>query len=550
MMSRKGSFSIRKLMSPEEAVNLIKDGDTVTVSGMSGVNVPDLVLANLEARFLKTGRPQGLTVTGSSFEAGNGIERFAHEKMLKRYIGTWFYLYHRLRDLISGNKIEAYCFPLITHHHWIREIARGSVGLITHIGINTSYDPRILGGKLNESTKEDLVEIINLKGKEYLLYLSMPINVAIIRGTTADEDGNISQEKESFKAGVFYQAMAARNSGGVVIAQVERFARAGSIHPRMVEVPGTLVDAIVLDPKQPDNSAFPDRVIQGTTGEIEVPYPTINPIPLSAEKVIARRCCMEIGLGQNVNVGVGIPMRDITNVSIEEDIENLYRIMVEHGTYGGLSFAISQQINPTYFFSYSELLDFWNGGGLDLCFLGIGEVDVNGNLNIDRWRGNLVGAGGAPDIAYNAKKLVFCGTLTSGGVRHYVENGKITILKEGANKRFVKKTGWISINCKDLVQMGREVLFITERAVFKLTKEALLLTEIAPGIDIGRDVISQMEYTPSIRSDPKIMEAAIFREEKMGLRSRFDIPAAPGKKFRGPLLEIRGNFERIGTKTK
>jgi propionate CoA-transferase len=520
-----------KVVDVEQAVGLVASGNTVTVSGILGVLYPEKVMAALAARFLSTGEPRDLTwFDPTPTGRGPGFEHFAHQGMLKRVIDSWYTPFPELVNMIQENQVEAYCLPLGTLHLLVREMARGSPGLLSQVGLNTYVDPRVQGGKLNSMTQEDLIKVIDYEGEDWLLYKTFPVDAAIIRGTTADEDGNLSVEEEPLTLGILYQAMAAKNSGGKVIAQVKRLAARGTIPPRKVEVPGILVDAIVLEPNQVQNETFPDRHTPGLAGEFRVPEPPIEIVPLDCDKVIARRAAMELRPGQVINCGGGIPILTFLPVAREEGVQELVTVTIEHGSLGGLFTALGSSANPTTMLTYQPLFDFYHGGGLDLTFLGIGQADQEGNINLDKFGPTVAGAGGSMDIAHATEKVVFCGTFTQGGLEAQAGDGKIAIVQEGRNKKFLKEVELITLNGRDMWRKGKDVLYITERAVFRLREQGPELVEIAPGIDLERDIIGQMEFRPIIADGLREMDSRIFHDEEMGLRRDLlgeDAPARP-----------------------
>lgn len=511
-----------KVITAAEAAGLIKSGDTITVSGLTGFLVPEKIIQALEERFATTGQPRDLTfMEPTPIGAGPGKEHWLQEGLVRRFIITYSDVAvdpERSRLILDG-KAEAFVLPLGTAHLLLQEIARGSPGLLTKVGLRTYVDPRIEGGRLN--TKEDLVEVVTLRGEEWLLYKSFPINVALIKGSTADEDGNISLEEDPLLLSVFYQAMAARNSGGKVIAQVKRLAGRGSLHPRMVEVPGLLVDAIVVDPAQEQSSRFPGAFCHGIDGQIKIPAPAAPSYPLNFEKIISKRATLELHPDWVINLGGGTP-RYVPLIMIEEDIHDLTQISLEHGTLGGVCYGRPFHINPTYFLSYQDVFNLYRGGGLDACFLGFGQTDQEGNVNLSLFGGELLrGPGGAMDIAHDTPKVYFLGSFTRDRLKTETKDGKLIIAQEGRAKKLVRRVDQITMNGRYMWEKGQQVYYITERCVFKLSGEGLVLTEIAPGIDLERDILAQMEFTPHIAPDLKPMDRRVFLDQPMGLRKEW-----------------------------
>ena len=513
-----------KAATVDDAVYLIPDGCTVTVGGFVAQSAPEYVLEALGRRFKETGSPKNLTLLfggGPGDFATRGLNHLAHPGMLKRTVGAHYGQVPMLAQLALENKIEAYCLPMGSTSRMIRAAASRQPGHITEVGFGTLVDPAFGGGKLNAKTTENLVEQIEVLGKKYLIYKAIPIDVAIVRGTTGDEDGNITMEHESLLCDHMNQAMAARSRRGLVICEVKDFVAARTLRARDVRIPGTLVDCVVPSPAEYHKMSFFKVSDRSWTGQISVnTMSKPQPFPLSERKVIARRAAMELLSSQVVCIGLGMP-EGVALVANEERILPFLELTTEAGVHGGVGATgrnFGPAVDPEAFLSINQQFDFYSGGGLDICFLGNAETDESGNVNITRVGKKLNGPGGFIEVSQSTKRVNLLGTFTAGGLEIAVKDGKLQIVKEGSVKKFVKKVKEVTFAGPVAAEKGQIVNFITERCVFSLTREGLELVEIAPGVDLQRDILDQMEFAPIIRKPlPRLMDSAIFRNELMGL---------------------------------
>ena len=510
-----------KIVTAAEAVAVIRDGDTLANSGFVGTGAPEELLAALEHRFHETGGPRNLTVVfaaGQGDAKERGLNRLGHEGLLKRVIGGHWGLIPKVARLAVANRIEAYNLPQGVISHLYREIAGRRAGVFTKVGLRTFVDPRLDGGKINAMTTEDLVRLLEIDGEEWLHYKTFPIHVAFVRGTTADPAGNVTMEKEALTLDNLAMAMAAHNSGGLVIAQVERIAESGTLNPRNVRIPGVLVDCVVVARPEYHRQTYATRYEPGYSGEVKVPLGSIAGLPLDERKIVARRACFELPMGGCVNLGIGMP-EGVASVANEERILKFVTLTTEPGVIGGLpagGMNFGAATNTEAVIDQNEQFDFYDGGGLDVACLGLAECDADGNVNVSRFGSRLAGAGGFINISQTARKIIFLGTFTAGGLRECCRDGNLVIEQEGGAGKFVKRVAQVTFSGAYAAEKGQPVLYVTERCVFRRVADGIELIEVAPGIDIDRDILAHMEFRPIIR-DPQPMDPRIFRPQPMGL---------------------------------
>ena len=511
-----------KIVSVDEAIAIIRDGDTISVSGFVGIGTPDELLIALEQRFLREHHPAGLTLVFAAAPGDGkerGLNRLAHKGLIKRVVGGHWGLVPKIAELAVDNLIEAYNLPLGVVAHLYRDIAARRPGTITKVGLRTFVDPRLQGGKLNNVTTQDIVQLMEIDGETWLRYKTFPINVALVRGTTCDPNGNITMEREALTLDNLAAAMAAKNSRGFVIAQVERIAASDTLNPREVQIPGVLVDCVVLSKPENHLQTYGTPYNHAYSGRHRVPLDRIQPMLLDERKVIARRCAFDLPLGGVVNLGIGMP-EGVAAVAAEERILKYVTLTAEPGIVGGVpqgGLDFGTALNPEAVIQQNQQFDFYDGGGLDLACLGMAQADAAGNVNVSRFGRRLAGAGGFINISQNAKKLLFAGTFTAGGLELEIADGKIAIPKEGRASKFIEAVEQVTFSGEYAAEIGQPVYYVTERCVFQRTTLGLELIEVAPGIEIERDILKQMRFKPVITREPKPMDDRIFRPESMGL---------------------------------
>ncbi|NNC39788.1 MAG: 3-oxoacid CoA-transferase [Acidimicrobiia bacterium] len=513
-----------KLVSAEDAARLVPDGATVIVGGSgAGHAVPQKFIDALATLYREEGKPRDLTtvrVVGIGDFAERGFSQLALPGLMRRTIGSNIGNEPELAKLVADGSIEAYSFPQGVLSQLCREIAAGRPGLITKVGLHTYVDPRQTGGKQG-AAQEDLVEVVQLAGQEWLLFRSFPIDVAVIRGSRIDEDGNLTLDQEAINGEMLAMAMAARNSGGGVIAQAGDLVPSGSLIPRRVQVPGALIDFAFIDPDQ--TQTYLTDYSPYLAGAERMVEPSEAPeTPLVVRKVIARRSLLEFGRGQVANLGFGIS-QSIGAIAQEEGVADLLVLTVEQGVFGGVPVAGDDGgagFNYQALIDQPYMFDFYDGGGIDMASLSFAEVDEAGNVNVHAFGDRLRGPGGFPNISYGARKVCFVGTLTTGGMRVTIEDGSIRVVTEGATRRFVDRVREITFSGSVAAERGQDVRYITERAVFELAEGVVTMIEIAEGLDPEADVIAHMGFRPAISPTLSRIDPAVFLPGRMGLRRR------------------------------
>jgi propionate CoA-transferase len=499
-----------KLLTAQDAVALIPDGTTVASGGFVGAVHPEALSSALEQRFLTTAHPNNLTLVyaaGQGDGKTRGLNHLAHRDLLGRVIGGHWGLVPKLGTLAIDEAIDAYNFPQGVICQLFRDIAAGRPGCITHVGLDTFVDPLHGGGRLNRRTPVGLVERIELGGKPWLWYHSFPIHVGLLRASTADCHGNLIMDEEVMVGDVLAIAQAVHNSGGIVLAQVRRCLDRPAA-PHRVRVPGILIDHIIVcDDPDDDELCSPDFTSSPSIGP-SIPGPRL---PLDERRIIAARACDEMPVNAVANIGIGIP-EGVAAIAAERGLLESVTLTVECGVIGGTPAcgkAFGASRHPQAIIDQPAQFDFYDGGGLDFAALGAAEIDGAGNVNVSRFGTKVAGVGGFINISQTAKRLVFCGTFTAGGLSVAINGGRLTILNEGRSAKFVTAVGQMSFNADRARRLGQEVLYITERAVFRLGDNGLELIEVAPGIDVQSQVLDLLPFRPHVVST-KLMSQRAF----------------------------------------
>jgi propionate CoA-transferase len=519
------------VLSAAEAAALIPNGATITVSSSSGLGCPDAVLQAIGERFAATGAPRALTMV-HPIAAGDvygiaGIDHLAELGLLQRVIagsypsGPSSVPAPKIWRMIDEGAVEAYNLPSGILFHMHREAAAGRPGVLTTVGLDTVIDPRHEGGRMNAATTEDIVRVVQFDGREWLYFPAIPVDVAIIRGTTADEQGNVTMEHEGAYLGALDQALAAHNNGGIVIAQVKRLAAAGSLAPQDVRVPGVLVDDVVVAPDQMQTTetAYDPAI----SGELRVPLSSFAPVPWGPDKIIARRAALELRDGEVVNLGFGLSAL-VPRILLEEGLPDAVTWVIEQGAVGGvplLGFQFGCATNAQAIVASPDQFTYFQGGGFDRALLSFLQVDAAGSVNVSRLAGRphvTAGIGGFIDITARARHLVFSGYYTAGGLKLALQDGTVRIEREGNVHKLVPRVEHVTFSGRRACAQGQNVTYVTERCVLRLEPEGLTVVEVAPGIDLERDVLGQAEIPLRVSPDVRPMDSRLFVDEPMGLR--------------------------------
>jgi propionate CoA-transferase len=515
---------LKKIIDADDAVAVIRDGDVVASTGYGGNGTPDQLFVALEERFLRTGQPRGLTLLfagGQGDGAERGLNHLGHEGLLRRVIGGHFGLMPRIERLIAENRIQAYNLPEGVITHLYRDIAAGRPGTLSRVGIGTFVDPRHEGGRMNAATVEQMVRVVEVDGEDYLFFRALPVNVALIRGTTADPDGNVTMERETLILDSLALAIAARNSRGLTLCQVERVATEGSLDARNVKVPGILVDCVVRAAPENHMHTYGTQYNPAFSGEVRIPLATLAPLPLDDRKVIARRAAVELVANTVINLGIGMP-DNVGRVAGEEGLQDLLTLTVDPGVIGGVPMGgldFGAAVNYQAVIDHCSEFDLIDGGGIDTAFLGFGECDARGNVNASRFGDRRPGCGGFINIAQASRKVVFVGNFLAGGFKSTVADGRLTIVQEGRHRKFVDRLSQVTFNAELASAQGQTVVFVTERCVFRLSPRGLVLAEVAPGIDVDRDILAHLPFSPQV-DGPRPMDPALFAVAPLRLRER------------------------------
>lgn len=516
-----------KICDAAAAAAAISDNQTVASTGVIGWLTPDVVLKAIRARFDETGSPSDLTFyfpcgTGDALGIP-GMDHVAKEGLMRRIV-SGSYINPRnpqtgerpaLMQLIHSDAIEAYSWPIGASMHWLREVARRSPGYLTEIGLGTYIDPRQEGGRFTDRASDELVEVVEFRGKEYLFYPTWPLDVGIIRASSADQAGNLSFEDQPLLSSAIALALAVKASGGTVIAQVARIVPRGTRPAHDVQIPGHLVDRVVVAADELIGTGVRDD--PGYLEPVPNALEKLPRLPDGADKIIARRVAQEIRPGEPSIFGFGDSSEAVVAFAEEGALDrgrlNDYVFTTEHGSFGGVvmsGWQFSANYSPEALLDGPYQFDLIDGGGCPFAALAFAQLDAAGNVNVSRFANANPGAGGFIDIAHNAKRLVFAGTLTTGGLDVEQSAGRLRIRREGKISKLVRQADDITYQLgKGVRDRGQEALVITERAVFQVTPDGLLLTEIAPGIDVRHDVLDHIEFDVAVSEHVSTWDALL-----------------------------------------
>ena len=527
---------INKICTAKEAVALVNDEDCIVYTGFIRSMAAEELFFELMNRFDETCSPNNLTLLhgacSSTFLNGAciGMNCLGKEGLLKRSINGFYGNADFIKQMIYDEKLEAYNFPMGAVNQLLRSFALGHKGTLSKIGLKTFVDPRLEGGKTNRSCSEDFVKVVELEGEEFLYYTAPKPNVAFLRGTTADEYGNITMEEEAIYSLSRVAAMATYQNGGTVMVQVKRVVKGGTLNAQSVHIPGIFVDKVVVcsNPEEFHRQSLNTLYSPILSGDKKmVTNGHDKEMPLDERKMIGRRAAMELSPNDVVNLGIGIPDA-VGSVAGEENVDDMIVLTVETGTIGGIPMPkgdFGTTANAWAMVAEDRQFDLYDGGGLDICFLGCAEVSPKGDVNVSKFPGNIMGCGGFIDITQPTKKVVFCATFTAGGLKIDVSDGKLVIVQEGKHIKFKKDIMQVTFSGDYANETHQDVCYVTERCVFKLTPAGLELVEIAPGIDLEKDILANMEFKPAISKDLKLMNPKIFSTALMGLRDYIDANA-------------------------
>lgn len=516
-----------KIVTAAEAAGLVEDGMRLGVQGIICTSVPEALIQALGDRYRETGSPKNIKLfseSGIGDAAEGGLNALAQDGLIGELYTAHMGTVPQLQKMVKDNKFPAYIVPQGVNAQLVRAIAGKKPGVITHVGVKTYADPREEGCKGNQAAIDagrEVVELMELDGKEYLRYLPFGIDICFIRGTSADELGNLSIEKESIQFDQFELATAVHNCGGIVIAQVEKVVEHGNLKPHEVVIPGTLIDYVVVsDEKHHRQCIAEDAYHPEWCGEARIPVTAVKPAKLDQRKVCGRRAAYLLKKGDHMNLGIGMP-ESVSAVAAEEGFSGEITLSVECGIYGGVPMGglqICSAHNPDCIISHVSTFDIYDGGGIDVAVLGAAEVDEKGNVNVSKFNGRTTGPGGFINITQSTQNVAFVGTFTAGGNKYEIGGGNLKIVQEGKNIKFKKNVEQISFSGEYAAETGKNILYITERAVFKLVKGGIELIEIAPGVDLQKDILEQMEFKPLISEHLKEMDACLFTDEPMGMK--------------------------------